>query len=88
MPYLGSRTSPPSPHYVPITHSQLLIPLIYLTPPDLPRQIMGSKTEALQELMLAASEATFFASAPVFMHHLGQLQVRHRFFLFPRCNAM
>ena len=49
---------------------------------------MGSKTEALQELMLAASEATFFASAPVFMHHLGQLQVRHRFFLFPRCNAM
>ena len=57
-------------------------------PPDLPRQIMGSKTEALQELMLAASEATFFASAPVFMHHLGQLQVRHRFFLFPPCNAM
>jgi sterol 3beta-glucosyltransferase len=38
------------------------------------KEIMGSKTEALQELMLAASEANFFASAPVFMHHLARLQ--------------
>jgi len=36
------------------------------------QEIMSSKTEALQELMMAASESNFFASAPILIHHLRQ----------------
>ena len=73
-PWFSEGPSAPrhTPHTPSVSHRHLA-PL-YPPPLDLPRQIMGSKTEALQELMLAASEANFFASAPVFMHHLARLQ--------------
>ena len=69
---LGTSAPRRTLHSPSVSHPHLA-PL-YPAPLDLPRQIMSSKTEALQELMLAASESNFFASAPVFMHHLTRLQ--------------
>ena len=35
---------------------------------------MGSKTEVMQTIMLAASESNFFASAPVIAHQIERAQ--------------
>ena len=35
---------------------------------------MESKTEIMQSMMLACSEAEFFSSVPVFVHHMRALQ--------------
>jgi len=48
------------------------------TETDVSKEIMSSRTEVLQELMMAASEMNFFPSAPVIMHHLGALQASPR----------
>lgn len=37
------------------------------------QEIMSSKAELLQEIMMAASESNFFASAPIFLQHLESI---------------